>query len=135
MTHIEKHYEIAGALDDAPSVQEITIRLQAQEQNRQSAVLTSSGHPRKTYIDPDGRPRRKEFRRDVERTHSKTVHFDDYTNALIDFTKTRINETNASQKTTVDDIIYDAVQYWFKHERQDILNTFESIYTFKSLKS
>lgn len=127
MAQTKKNFDITGAFDNAIQQQEITSRIQAQVQNSQPMSPTTSGSPRKTYIDSDGRPRRKEFRRDIERTHSKTVHFDDDTNALIDFAKSYINKTDTRQKTTVDDIIYDAVQYWFKNERKDILNIYETM--------
>ena len=127
MAQTKKNFDITGAFDNATQQQEITSRIQAPVQNSQPMSPTASGSPRKTYIDSDGRPRRKAFRRDIERTHSKTVHFDDDTNALIDFAKSYINKTDTRQKTTVDDIIYDAVQYWFKNERKDILNIYETM--------
>lgn len=122
MAKSKKNFDIAGAFDSATQQQETPSRIQAPVQTQ----TTFNGSPRKTYIDSDGRPRRKEFRRDVERTHAKTVHFDDDTNALIDFAKTYINNADTRQKTTVDDIIYDAVQYWFKNERPDIYERFNA---------
>lgn len=67
----------------------------------------------KSYIDDQGKPRRKQFRRDVDRPFQKSVHLDKATVVAINHIKEQ-RTINGELNNTVDDVIFDAIQHYIK---------------------
>lgn len=110
---MKKNYSIEDAFNDSITKQSAPSRIQ-EPVHQEAPVLTT----RKSYIDADGKVRRKQFRRDVDRPVQKTVHFDRETSLLINQEKDR--RTFAGEpNNTVDDVIYDAVKFWFANKTAD----------------